>query len=103
MLTSCSVGDNTFVGEGSVVEAGAEIGANCVIAAGTVVTRNLVIPAGQFWAGNPAKYIRDATEQELLDHKISLDRVGVLGQEHSAEFLPYGTLYQQAEKAGHAK
>ena len=47
----CWVGARAVIGPGTVVEAGA------VATAGSVVTRN--IPAGEIWAGNPARYLRD--------------------------------------------
>lgn len=48
-----SIGDNVFIGANTIVLKGVDIGANVIIGAGSVVTRN--IPAGEVWAGNPAK------------------------------------------------
>ena len=64
LLHACTVEDNAFIGmratlmDGVVVESGAQV------AAGALVTPGKRIPAGQIWAGNPAKYFRDLTPQE---------------------------------------
>lgn len=65
LLTSCVVGSKSLIGQGAIVQAGAEIGSNCVIGAGAVVLPNTVIPNNQLWAGNPAKFIRNVTDEEV--------------------------------------
>ena len=42
--------------DGVIVESGA------MVAAGALVTPDKRIPAGQLWAGSPAKYRRDLTD-----------------------------------------
>ena len=39
------------------------------MAAGSVLPADTLIPAGQFWAGNPAKYIRDLDDDEKKNFK----------------------------------
>jgi acetyltransferase-like isoleucine patch superfamily enzyme len=48
--------DDVFIGANSIILKGVHIGAAAIIGAGSVVTKN--IPAGETWAGNPAKFIR---------------------------------------------
>ena len=67
LLTSCNVGSDSLIGQGAIVQAGVEIGNNVIIAAGAVVLPDTVIPSGQLWAGNPAKYIRDVSEAEVAN------------------------------------
>jgi acetyltransferase-like isoleucine patch superfamily enzyme len=50
-----SIGDDVFVGTGALILKGVTIGSGSVIAAEAVVTRD--VPAGQIFAGNPAKFI----------------------------------------------
>lgn len=69
VLTSCTVGNHATIGEGAIIEAGSDVGATAIVAPGSVVVRNTVIPSGQFWAGNPAKYVREVTEEELSQQK----------------------------------
>lgn len=63
--TRCSVriGDNVWVGAGSVVLPGARIGNNAVIGAGSVVRGD--VPEGELWAGIPARRIRSVEEVTL--------------------------------------
>ena len=67
-------------------------------AAGSVVLADTLIPSGQLWAGNPAKYIRDISEEEGQNFEKVAEQTSLLASEHAEEFLPYGTVYQEAEK-----
>ena len=44
------------IGSGSTLLCGITIGANAIIGAGSVVTKS--VPAGEVWAGNPARFLR---------------------------------------------
>lgn len=50
------VGNNVFVGAGSVVKEGVSIGDNVVVGAGSVIIKD--IPNNEIWVGNPAKRIK---------------------------------------------
>jgi acetyltransferase-like isoleucine patch superfamily enzyme len=50
-----SIGNNTFIGIGSIILKGISIGSGCVVAAGSVVTKN--VNDGEVVAGNPANVI----------------------------------------------
>jgi acetyltransferase-like isoleucine patch superfamily enzyme len=60
-----TIGENVWVGACSVLLPGCRIGDNAVIGAGSVVTGD--VPAGELWAGAPARRIKsletDAPEQ----------------------------------------
>ena len=51
-----SIGNNVWIGGGTVVCPGVRIGDNVTIGAGSVVTKN--IPDGVIAAGNPCRIIR---------------------------------------------
>ena len=57
---SARMADETGVHASVTVEDGVFLGAHSVIGAGSVVTCD--IPAGQVWAGNPARFIRTLDE-----------------------------------------
>ena len=52
-----TIGDNVWIGGGSIINPGVVIGANTVIGSGSVVTQSL--PANVLAAGVPAKVIRE--------------------------------------------
>jgi acetyltransferase-like isoleucine patch superfamily enzyme len=54
------VREGAFIGSGAVILCGITIGRNAAIGAGAVVTKS--VPDGEVWAGNPARFIREATE-----------------------------------------
>ncbi|MDU2122606.1 MAG: sugar O-acetyltransferase [Clostridium celatum] len=58
------IGDNVWIGGGVTIIGGVKIGKNSIIGAGSVVTKD--IPAGVLVAGNPAKIIREITENDKI-------------------------------------
>lgn len=50
------IGRDVWIGANAVVLAGVKIGDGAVIGAGAVVTRD--VPAGEIWAGVPARFLR---------------------------------------------
>ena len=67
------VGDNVWIGGGVSVLPGVTIGSNTVIGAGSVVNRD--IPSGVLAAGNPCRVIRQLTEEELYGDGVKADVV----------------------------
>ena len=55
-----TIGDDVFVGANAMILKGVTIGQRAIIGAGSVVTKN--VPAGEIWAGNPARKIGNAPE-----------------------------------------
>ena len=46
-----------------------------VLSAGAVLSEDEVVPSGQIWAGAPAKYLRDLTQEEkhlASEHKLEM-------------------------------
>jgi carbonic anhydrase/acetyltransferase-like protein (isoleucine patch superfamily) len=64
MVHGCILHDRSFVGLGAIVMDGCEIESGAMLAAGAMLTPGKRIPAGQLWAGRPAKYVRDLSEEE---------------------------------------
>lgn len=55
-VQSVRIGENCFIGAGSVILAGTELGANCVVGANSIVRG--VFPRNSMIAGNPGKLIK---------------------------------------------
>lgn len=98
LITSSIIGDNAVIGQGAIIQEGSDIGSNTIIAPGSVILPGTLVPSGQLWAGNPAVYIRAVSEEEVSSSEKSASNYADLASQHSEEFLPYGTVYQQAEK-----
>jgi len=64
MVHGCILHDRAFVGLGAIVMDGCEIESGGMLAAGAMLTPGKRIPAGQLWAGRPARYVRDLTPAE---------------------------------------
>ena len=56
------IGDNVWIGGGTIILPGVHIGSNTVIGAGSVVTQD--IPEWSFAAGNPCRVKRPITEED---------------------------------------
>ncbi len=97
-LHSCTVEDGAVIGRGAVVSEGALVEKDAVVADGAVVGAGVRVPAGQVVAGNPAKFVRDVTDEEKAARRLQCEEVSGLAAEHAHEFLPDGTAYLQAEK-----
>lgn len=75
-----TIGNNVWIGAGSVILPGVTIGDNSVIGAGSVVTKD--IPANVVAVGNPCKILREISEHDrqyyYKDRKIMLDDNNIL-------------------------
>ena len=65
ILHGCTIQDQALIGMGAIVLNGAVIGKGSMIAAGALVLQNTVVPDGALYMGNPAKFRRMLTEEEL--------------------------------------
>ena len=66
IVHGCTIGNNVLIGMGAIVLDGVVIEDNCIVGAGALVTQNKVIPEGSLCFGNPAKVVRQITEEEKL-------------------------------------
>lgn len=64
LLHACTVGDNAFIGMMACVMDGAVVEEGGMVAAGALVTPGKRVPSGQLWAGRPAKFVRNLTDEE---------------------------------------
>ena len=72
-LHGCHIQDNCIIGINAVILDGVRIEKNTIIAAGSLVSPNKTIKSGFLYMGQPAKPVRELTEQELEFIQYSAD------------------------------
>ena len=55
---SIKIGNNCWIGYGSIILKGVRLGNNCIVAAGTIIPGNSVFPDNCIIAGNPRKTLK---------------------------------------------
>lgn len=84
MVHGCILHDRAFVGLGAIVMDGCEIEGGGMLAAGALLAPGRRIPAGQLWAGRPAKYVRDLGEAEIEGQQAGVAHYVALAKLHAA-------------------
>jgi len=82
VLHACTLEDDANIGMGAIVLDGAVVEKYGVLEAGSVLTPGKRVPANQVWSGNPAKYVRDVTQEDLATHSESLEKIKELSNIH---------------------
>ncbi len=90
MVHGCILHDRAFVGLGAIVMDGCEIEGDAMLAAGAMLTPGKRIPAGQLWAGRPAKYLRDLNAADLAGMRAGVAHYVALGRRHAAALSAAG-------------
>lgn len=85
-LDACTLEDNSFVGMGASIHRGARVEPFAVVSAGAVVEADVTVPSGQIFAGTPAKYLRDLTQEEkhlMTEHKMEMQQLSQIYSEET--------------------
>ncbi|KAG6535445.1 gamma carbonic anhydrase-like 2, mitochondrial [Zingiber officinale] len=98
LLRSCTIEPECIIGQHSVLMEGSLVETNSILEAGSVLPPNRRIPTGELWAGNPARFVRKLTHEEIVEIPKLAVAVNDLMQSHFSEFLPYSTAYLEVEK-----
>jgi len=85
ILHACTIGDLAFVGMGACLLDESVLEDGAMLAAGALLTPRKVVPSGQLWGGNPARYMRDLTEEERAFFPKSADNYVRLAREYMVE------------------
>ncbi|KAF2324593.1 hypothetical protein GH714_015523 [Hevea brasiliensis] len=85
VLHGCTVEDEAFVGMGATLLDGVVVEKHAMVAAGALVRQNAKIPAGEVWGGNPAKFLRKLTDEEIAFIAQSATNYSNLAQVHATE------------------
>ncbi|CAG9462142.1 unnamed protein product [Pedinophyceae sp. YPF-701] len=84
-VQSSTIGDEAIIGMGAVIEEGCTVSTHSILAAGSVLSAGTTVPTGQIWAGNPARYLRDLTQQEVAFIKAAASNYSALAKPHMDE------------------
>ncbi|KAJ8465751.1 hypothetical protein OPV22_028303 [Ensete ventricosum] len=98
LLRSCTIEPECIIGQHSILMEGSLVETNSILEAGSVLPPGRRIPTGELWAGNPARFVRKLTHEEILDIPKLAVAINDLMQSHFSEFLPYSTVYLEVEK-----
>jgi carbonic anhydrase/acetyltransferase-like protein (isoleucine patch superfamily) len=85
VLQGCTVEDEAFVGMGATLLDGVVVEKHGMVAAGALVKQNTRIPGGEVWGGNPAKFLRKLTDEEIAFIAQSATNYSELAKAHAAE------------------
>ncbi|KAL0366098.1 UNVERIFIED_CONTAM: Gamma carbonic anhydrase 1, mitochondrial [Sesamum radiatum] len=85
VIHGCTIEDEAFVGMGATLLDGVVVERNAMVAAGALVRQNTRIPFGEVWAGNPAKFLRKLSDEEIAFISQSATNYINLAKVHAAE------------------
>ncbi|KAF7093639.1 hypothetical protein CFC21_096043 [Triticum aestivum] len=85
VLQGCTVEDEAFVGMGATLLDGVIVEKHGMVAAGALVRQNTRIPCGEVWGGNPAKFLRKLTDEEIAFIAESAANYSNLAKAHAVE------------------
>nr|AFK33445.1 unknown [Lotus japonicus] len=98
LLRSCTIEPECIIGQHSILMEGSLVETQSILEAGSVVPPGRRIPSGELWAGNPARFVRTLTHEEILEIPKLAVAINDLSRDHFDEFLPYSTVYLEVEK-----
>lgn len=91
LIHACTLEPGAFVGMRATVMDGAVVEGGGIVAAGALVTPRKRIPAGEVWAGNPARLLRPASESDRAMAAHTRTRYVALALEYRTEASARGT------------
>jgi carbonic anhydrase/acetyltransferase-like protein (isoleucine patch superfamily) len=84
LIHGCHLEDRCFVGMQATVMDDAVVESGAMVAAGALVTQGKRVPAGELWAGRPAKKMRDLGEGEIAELALHAPHYVELAREYMA-------------------
>ena len=82
LIHGCTLEDGCFVGFRATVMDGAVVESGAQVAAGALVTPGKRVPSGEIWAGSPAKFMRELSDEDKKYLAIAAPRYANLAQAH---------------------
>lgn len=69
----CIIHEGVIIGMGSIIGTGCELETGSFLGAGSLLPQNQTIPAKKLALGNPARVVKDVSEQQTLYAKIAIE------------------------------
>jgi len=85
LIHACHLESGSFVGMRAVVMDQAVVESGAMVAAGALVSPGKRVLSGQLWAGAPAQYRRDLTQEELDFFPYIAGNYATLGESYRGE------------------
>eukprot|EP01133_Synstelium_polycarpum_P006626 gene6626-7702_t len=85
IIHACTIADDCSIGAGSIVFDGAVVEKGSFLEAGSLVTSGKKVPSGQVWGGSPARFVRNATKEDVEQHALLISDNSTLAQEHEVQ------------------
>jgi carbonic anhydrase/acetyltransferase-like protein (isoleucine patch superfamily) len=85
VLHACTLESGAFVGLGALVLDRAIVRSEGMLAAGAVLTSGKVVGAGELWAGNPARLLRELRPEERSAMGVNVLRYVALGKHYRSQ------------------
>jgi len=82
IIHGATLEDGSTVECGSCVLDGAVVGARSIVAPGSLVLGGTHIPSDQYWAGSPAKFVRNLSEEEKVKAQEFNNSILLLAEKH---------------------
>lgn len=105
VLRACTIEPECIVGAASTLTEGSYMGTNSILGPGSVLTAGQRVPSGEYWAGNPAKFVRELTEEEKESFKPDAEayyETVVEAHRKEMDVTPYGMeIVWELEKLGY--
>ncbi len=65
VIHACTIEDEVLIGMGAIVLDGAVVKKNAFVGAGALVSPGKVVGEGELWLGNPARFVRRLTPEQI--------------------------------------
>ena len=85
IIHACTLHDSVMVGASAQVLDGAVVESNSIVAPGAIVTPGTTVKGGEYWAGSPARKVRDLTPEEIASIVHSATDLADLAMMHAVE------------------
>ncbi|KAL3701321.1 hypothetical protein R1sor_019343 [Riccia sorocarpa] len=100
VLRSCIIEDEVVIGERCVIMEGSLVETHAILEAGSVLPPGRRIPSGEVWAGNPAKFVREVTYDEIAVIPRLAEGIREIAENHMGTQEMTSLLWEKQQNEG---